>query len=549
MKPKVLVIGLDCGTLKFVKRYAEEGSLPNLRRVMGEGVTCILKSTIPPISPPAWATFLTGKNPGRHGIFHFVEMNVNDYGFISNRLINSSLFSGQTFIDFISNQNLKVGIVKIPFTYPPWKVNGFMIAGEPSPDWRKAHTYPPELAETIGRVNIGSSLDFMRYDTEGLLKHLKFDCDVRTRIACEMLEKGTCDFFMLVHNITDAAVHRFWKFTDPGCPNYEQNFSRYKNIIRDIYVEADKSIGQILKKIDQDTTIFFMSDHGASRKPINFFHINAWMKEMGYLHCKNKKSSVQYVNSIITKIKNVLSPVLSHLITHTLKKYFFKKISTFQTMAANFEWTKTKAYAVNLYTTYDGIALNLKGRQRHGIVTPGPEAERLCNEIESALSGLKDARTGKRIVERVFRRGEVFEGNFSERMPELIVQYNYDYRGGKNTSLPLFSAVPPSDFDFQSGDHDENGIFIARGPHIKKSIEFEPAQIQDLAPTILYAMGLPVPDDMDGRVLLDIFEQDFLDKNPVRKVSGRQWSPTESCELSEDESARMKEQLQGLGYM
>lgn len=549
MSRKVVVIGLDCGTFRFVKPFAEEGWLPNLKRVMQQGVTRILKSTIPPISPPAWATFLTGKNPGRHGIFHFVEMNVNDYGFISNRLINSSLFSGQTFIDFISNQNLKVGIVKIPFTYPPWKVNGFMIAGEPSPDWKKAHTYPPELAETIGRVNLGSSFDFMRYDTEGLLKHLKFDCDVRTRIACEMLEKGTCDFFMLVHNITDAAVHRFWKFTDPGCPNYEQNFSRYKNIIRDIYVEADKSIGQILKKIDQDTTVFFMSDHGASRKPTRFFHINTWLKQAGYLNCKNKQSSVQRIKPLVLKIKNALPPVTRQLILHALQVNFLKKFSALQAKAANFEWCSTKAYAVNLYTTYDGIVLNLKGRQPCGIVEPGLEAEQLCQEIQSALLKLRDPRTGQNIIEKIYRREEVFQGGFSERMPDLIIQYNHNYRGRKETTLPLFSDIPATDFDFQSGDHDENGIFMACGRHISRGVERLPAKIEDMAPTILYAMGLPIPDDMDGHVLLDIFEQEFVIKHPIKRVSSKQRGATDSYELSEDESDEMKEQLRGLGYM
>jgi len=549
MKHKVLVIGLDCATFDLIKPYAIEGWLPNINRVMTDGVTRVLKSTVPPISPPAWTTFLTGKNPGQHGIFQFVDMDVRNYSFTSNRLINSSLFSGKTFIDFISDQNLKVGMVKIPFTYPPWKVNGFMIAGEPSPDWSKAHTYPVELSKKIGRVNMGSSIDFIRYNTEDLLKHLKFDCDVRTRIACKMLENEPYDFFMLVHNITDAAVHRFWKFTDATCPNYKNGFLKYKDIIRDVYVQADKSISQILAKVGQDTTLFFMSDHGASRKPIHFFHINAWMKEMGYLHCKNKKSSLHYVDSMLTQIKNLLPPVLRHLIANAMRRHFLSRLSSFQTKVTNFDPARTRAYAVSLYATYDGIVLNLKGRQPHGIVEPGSDVKDLCDRIQLALLEITDPRNGKKIIERIYRREEVFKGEFSERMPELIVQYNRDYRGGKDTTLPLFSDIPATDFDFQSGDHDENGIFIAQGPHIKKSIELEPAQIQDLAPTILYAMGLPVPDDMDGRVLLDIFEQDFLDKNPVGKVSGRQWAPTKSCKLSEDESARMKEQLQGLGYM
>ena len=256
MNRKVLVIGLDCATFKLIKPYAIKGHLPNIKKLMDEGAIRILKSTIPPLSPPAWTTFLTGENPGKHGIFNFVDMDIRDYDFTKNRLINSNLYSGRTFIDYISAKALKVGIIKIPFTYPPWKVNGFMVAGEPSPDWKIAHTYPPELSKNIGKVSLGSSADFMLYNTEALLEHLKYDCEVRTKIALEMIEKEQYDFFMIVHNITDAAAHRFWKYTDPSCPNYSEDYEKKSGIIRDVYRMADDSIGKILDKFGKNTTVF-----------------------------------------------------------------------------------------------------------------------------------------------------------------------------------------------------------------------------------------------------------------------------------------------------
>ncbi|MFX0199685.1 MAG: alkaline phosphatase family protein, partial [Candidatus Hodarchaeota archaeon] len=399
MKPKIMVIGLDCATFDLIKPYVEQGWLPNLQRLMGEGVYRVLKSTVPPISPAAWTSFLTGKNPGRHGVFQFVDMDVRNYGFRSNRLINSSSFAGRTFIDHISNASLKVGTVKIPFTYPPWKVNGFMVSGEPSPEWKKAHTYPPALSAKIGRVNLGSSLDFMRYDTEDLLKHLSFDCDVRTRIACQMMEKDTYDFFMIVHNITDGATHKFWKFTDPMCPNYNKQFIKYGNIIRDIYHEADQSVGSILEKTDKDTIVLLMSDHGASRKPIHLFNINAWLKELGYLHLKDYKSSANFLYHTLKRIKDYLPPKLRSILVHSIQMHLLNRLPTFQPGIANFAWDKTKAYALELYPRYGAIALNLKDRQPNGTVNPGSEAEHLCHEIESALLELSDDRNGKKVIE------------------------------------------------------------------------------------------------------------------------------------------------------
>ncbi len=549
MRNKVVVVGLDSATFDLIEPFIKEGYLPNLKHIMDEGVSRILKSTVPPVSPPAWTTFLTGMNPGKHGIFQFVDMDVKNYHFLSNRLINSSLFSGNTFIDYISGNDLKVGTVKIPFTYPPWEVNGFMIAGEPSPDWQKAHTYPPELSEELGKVNYGSSLDFMRYGVDELLKHLKYDSDVRTKITCEMMEKEVYDFFMVVQNITDSASHRFWKYTDPSCPNYSAEFVKYKNILRDVYTEADNSVESILKRLDSDTTLFIMSDHGASRKPVRYFNANLWLNNMGYLQFKENRSKAYMIFAFLSSLKYLLPPVLRHQIMHIIKKFFLKNISNLQSAAADIAWEKTKAYSVDIYTTTAGIVLNLKDRQENGIVASGKEAELLCRDIESRLMDLKDPLHGRRVVEKVYRREEVFRGPFMEKMPELIVKFNGDYRRAKKRRLPLFSNVHPSDFDYQSGDHDENGIFMAYGKNIKKGVKLKEAKIQDMAPTILYSMGLPVPDDMDGKILADVFDESFNRKNQAKTTKVKRDGKMIFHDLSGDEEDKMKEQLQGLGYM
>ena len=134
-------------------------------------------------------------------------------------------------------------------------------------------------------------------------------------------------------------------------------------------------------------------------------------------------------------------------------------------------------------------------------------------------------------------------------MPELIIRFTDDYQSGRNTDFPLFSDAPASDFDYQSGGHDENGIFIACGPNIKKDIELPAANLHDMAPTILYAMGLSVPENMDGTVLLDVFENEFLKGNPLPTVQSTTYLKSTKYELSESEEKEMIDQLMGLGYM
>ena len=549
MKPKVIVIGLDCGTFKFIKPFAKLGYLPNFSKIMANGVSRILKSTTPPVSPPAWTTFLTGKNPGKHGIFQFVNMDIRDYSFTSNRLINSTIFSGNTFIDLIGDNGLKVGVVKVPFTYPPWEVNGFMIAGEPSPDWTKAHTYPSSLSNELGRMNLGSSSDFMLYDVDKLLEHLKFDCEVRTRITCEMLDKQESDFFMVVYTATDAAVHRLWKYTDPQCPTYVEKFRKYQNVIRDVYVMVDQCINQVLQKIDNKTTVFFMSDHGATRNPLFYFHINAWLRNLGYLSCNEKSAYHQTVRTKLIKIKNIMPSRLRHLFMSAIKEKYLKSLSDIETTFSSFRWPETRAYGVSIFPTIDGIVLNLKGRQPEGIVEPGNDAECILDEIQEKLSNIRDPQSGEFIVEEIVRRENVYHGEYAEKMPDLIIKYKPEFSGGRGTGEKYLSNVPDANFEFQSGSHDENGIFMAYGPFIKKGAEMDFCHIQDMAPTILYGLGLPIPSDMDGQVILDIFKETFTSKNPIKINEKVKHTNTNYYELNDVEQNEMKKQLKGLGYL
>lgn len=146
-----------------------------------------------------------------------------------------------------------------------------MVAGEPSPDWKKAHAHPPELSETLARVNLGSSADFIRYGVEDLLRHLKYDCQARTKMTLDLLDADEYDISMVVHNVTDAGIHSLWKYMDESTPNCQSSYSKYAHIIRDVYVEVDNSVGKIVDRAGTDSTILFMSDHGACSKPICSF--------------------------------------------------------------------------------------------------------------------------------------------------------------------------------------------------------------------------------------------------------------------------------------
>ena len=243
-----------------------------MARIMANGVSRVMKSTIPPVSPPAWTTFLTGKNPGSHGIFHFVNMDISDYAFTSNRLINSTIIFRFHVHRFDREQRIEGGHCKDTVYLSALEGEWVYDSGRAQPGLDESpYVSTGNGGKTWARLNLGDSTDFMLYNTEKLLEHLKFDCEIRTKITCDMLDKRESDFFMVVTPPPMRLPTVFGNLQTRLCPNYKASFKKYENIIRDVYVMVDQSVGQIMQKIDDQTTVFLMSDHGAARNPYIIF--------------------------------------------------------------------------------------------------------------------------------------------------------------------------------------------------------------------------------------------------------------------------------------
>jgi predicted AlkP superfamily phosphohydrolase/phosphomutase len=251
----------------------------------------------------------------------------------------------------------------------------------------------------------------------------------------------------------------------------------------------------------------------------------------------------------IFKLKDRIPPKIKSFIANSLKSISHKNISGFKTWLTNIDWNYTTAYPVSIFTSYEGVVINERNRQPTGIVQSGKEKDKICEEIKIKLLNIKDPTTGLKVVDRVYKRNEIYYGRFTQQMPDLIFRYSSDYRRGNNAEGPIFTKVPPSEFDFQSGCHDENGIFIANGKYIKNKLELPDADIQDMAPTILYTLGLDIPETMDGKIMIDVFQESYLSKNIVHTISTSYKDVKIKNTLKKNDEEEMKKQLEGLGYL
>src|SRR6266704_516865 len=255
MGTKVLVIGLDGATPELVDRWVEEGKLPNLEKIMKQGVYGKLRSVYPPISPAAWTTFATGYNPGKHGVYDFRDYDPKRYSFFADTIVDSHAFAGKTFWDIIGAAGHKVGIVTVPCTYPAWPVNGFMVSGYPTPDSGKNYTYPPELGNTMPQFT-GDAAFFKSAETHALLKEMQRTLHLCADVSIEQMNKDDYAFFVMVVGATDRAHHDWWKYIDPEHPAYtKDDAEKYGDLIEKTYFASDEIVGKFLDAVDENTTV------------------------------------------------------------------------------------------------------------------------------------------------------------------------------------------------------------------------------------------------------------------------------------------------------
>lgn len=549
---RCLVIGLDGGSPDLIRRWAEEGKLPNLARLMGEGTFGLLRSTYPPISAAAWVTFLTGQDPGQHGIFDFRNYDPTRYTCTDEAIVNATAFAGQTMLDVAGAYGRRVGAVTVPITYPAWPVNGAMIAGYPTPDAKRAFTYPPELGERLGALTEDSAFFRSRSPDEVARELVRLVRD-RAEAARWMLESDLYDLFVVVFGATDRAQHDFWRFFDPEFPTYDRGGAdRYRSVILEVYQEADRAIGRLLGAVPDGTTVLVMSDHGGGPRATRSFHANAWLASQGLLQVRGGGSPLRWIRPLYRAFKARFShqeQLYRHL-PGSLKRLASRVDSDAEMGIGDVDWGRTLAYRFPMYPPVEGIVINLRGRQPAGTVDPGMEYERLRDEIIDQLRGVIDPETGEAVVKSAFRREDLYRGDQVERVPDIVVRMADGYEGGSALLGPYVTPIPQEDLRRLSGAHRMDGVLIVHGPGVRRARQVVGARIVDLAPTILYILGLPVPRQMDGGVLEDIFVPDYIGARPVERVDWvRRGAVAEDGGLSEEDESLIREKLRRLGYI
>lgn len=545
----VFVIGLDGATFNLIHPFITRGYLPNLKKLIESGSWAELSSTIPPVTASAWTSFMTGKNPGKHGLFDFMQRRKSSYDLAP---VSSFDRDAKAVWELASEAGKKCIVMGVPVTYPPTPLNGLMVTGMLTPRGASDYTYPAELkeeiAQAIGEYVVYSDEVYSKGRGHIFLDALHYSIQQRAKTAAYLLHKyDDWDLGILVFPETDTVCHGlWWAYDETHHQHTQEDAEQLRNGIRDVYRDLDAYIGELVASLPPDTTVLVMSDHGHG--PLrNFLYVNNFLKECGFLEIKD---------ALASQVKNIafqagLTPrtaygMLLNLGLGKLRRTMDKRrggrglLKRFFLSLNDVDWTRTRAYSIG----YIGeVHINLKGREPHGIVEPGAEYERVREDVMAALRELA-LPDGSPLIEHMWKKEEVYQGAHLQDAPDILffpknletIAFG-DFEFGSNKVLEPSYGV--------SSSHRMNGILIGNGATIQANAAVSNPGLMDLAPTILHLLGLPVPRDMDGRVLTEMLQEtpevEFGGSGELERARGGGYS--------DEEEAEVVERLKDLGYL
>jgi len=553
MSDKLLVIGLDGASFNVLDPLIDRGHLPNIANLISKGSRANLETTFPPITAVAWSSFMTGKNPGKHGIFEFVRRDLR-----SNRemAVNASFRKGRAIWDILSDAGKHVVVHNFPCTYPPHAINGLMIADFMTPRGRRDFTYPEsllgELEQKFGNYRLHLSQTYGEGNVDAVLDELFDELEYKAQVTEYLMTQYSWDAFFQYFWGTDRIQHELWHIIDDQHPRHDkQEAAAHKDRVYRYFSRVDEIVGRLIELAGKDVLVLIASDHGFGPAH-KYCSLNLWLLQEGFL--KLKSDAATRAKKLM--FSSGLTPELAFKLTRKIPRTFrpargvssqpgaSKLLGKVFLSFNDVDWSRSVAFSKG---NYGQIYINLKDREPHGIV-PIEQYEHVRDTIIERLRALTDKSTGASWVGKVFRREEIYNGPLVNDAPDIA------FLPADMRYLPLGNADFTSnkfmvDAFGISGCHRMDGVMIACGRGIEGGSRLDNARIYDMMPTLLYLSGEGVPDDVDGQILTEMVSPQYLSANPIRFASQSEGTPQDEIELSETENSDVIERLKSLGYV
>lgn len=484
---RVLLFGIDGLTFRVLDPMMERGLLPNFQRVRDGGVHGVLKSTTPPMTPPAWMSISTGLSPARHGVYDFWGYEKTENGPHAHVVTHRK--GGKAIWNILSDWGKRVVVANVPITYPPEPVNGIMLSGYMAPDTKANIAYPVSFKDELLQAVPDYQIDLDPAVSGGqigdpLAETLKM---TRARIAMfRLLLNKPWDFCFLACSGADRIQHLRWD----GIMAFHPQAVEY-------YQMLDEALGMMLDALHDIDLLMIVSDHGF-RGVRRKFYIHEFLYLRGMLGMKDSKTrrraeTLGLARNAVRMLK--LQQLARHLRSR-LRSSGVLAVEKEQHAAhlPDLDWSDTRAWipsASGFLAGYADIFLD-----------DNLSEEDIC-ELMTALQEIRDPETGQPLIVEMHREDVYGAGPFAPPERHLIVLSN------EYTTLPieLGRGTLWETSDVTSGIHHPDGVLYLYGDKVKRGVKIAPTHVYDVLPTILSCMDVPLPNELDGKVMRDAFEQ------------------------------------------
>lgn len=515
----LLLLALDGATFDLLTPWMAAGYLPTLARLVAEGTAGELASTLPPVTAPAWASFMTGMHPAGHGLYDFFHHPAGQPQ--NTQMVHSGHIRAPLFWDYLSAAGRTVGVLNVPVTHPPRPVNGYLIPGLLSPD-QGATCYPAGVwqpyASELGPYRLTPAALYRPGQEAAFIADLHALTRTQFAYARRLLHDRPVDFFMLHILATDIAQHKLWRHMDPAHPWHDPaQAARFGPAIRELFQQIDRALADLLASLPPGSTTLVMSDHGFGPQQ-QTANLNILFLASGLLRLKPGRG---------TTLRRAAA---RHPLTTRLGQRLWQREKLLD--FADVDWPNSRAYALGhmgqVYLTPPGRA--------------NPQATLAA--ITTALHSLRQPGTGQPLAVTILPASAAGPGPYQSHGPDLHLILD----GYRTVAYPMFAAdgrILTAQRLGDSGHHRANGIFIAHGPGIRPGYKLAGARLVDLAPTILHLLGVPIPTGLDGHLLSGA----LLDPRPGPTQPPLPPPTDPATTLPASEQAEIAARLQALGYM
>jgi predicted AlkP superfamily phosphohydrolase/phosphomutase len=537
MTGKTVFIGLDGASFTVLDPLLSRGVMPFLRNFLAQGVRAPLRSVVPPLTPPAWTSLMTGKRPGEHGVFDFFQKESVDSRYF--RLSGSQDIGSETIWSLAGARGLHSTALNFPQMFPPPTLNTRVLPGGWMP-WKQLRLgcHPPDLFDRLKALpsfnakELAMDMALEEKALEGCAADEYADWvglhARRERRWCDILlylmREEPSELTAILFDGVDKLQHLCWRFLDPACKS--ANPSSWERAMTEAcegyFRKLDGLIAEIADCAGPDANLVFASDHGFAPSS-DIFYVNSWLAQEGFLKWSDAAAKDETCNVGI-----------GHLARHTFE----------------LDWEHTLAYAA----TPSSQGIHIARRPAEGGLGVPPESyDRVKRDIVNGLRGLRNPSTGKPVVAELWTRDDAFAGPFEEMGPDIT--FLLDDTG---VASILRSDQIVKRRSEPVGTHHPVGVFFAGGPAIISGASLPEISILDVAPLLLYLLDVPIPDDLSGRLPTEVIDPLALDQRPASATTQVCHDPIFAAVSASfpaglaydaDEEATVLKRLKALGYV